>query len=294
MPFPIGSLINRFPVASPWDSTREALLYEILQALGGNPDQIMMRDWTEGNEGNQRPPYTSLTDALLYEIWMVIGNQGGGGTGDTAIIYYGIVKDGTTPNPAAGIGSKIIKASASYYVVPPAINNLAGNEAENVRFWIAEPVTETAKTATLWIRNQVTTFINHEVGTGSLMATSEINSYRVYLSEPLPAGLFDGQKIGPVFMSRVAKSNVDFGTVNPGPTAYQHEVRIQSMVKDGICSVPTQLVYSDSQTLTTGSLLYNDIALTQPLNVSGFIVRSDGAVFVLDINEVAIQTNDFC
>lgn len=219
MPFPIGSIINQVPHA-PYDGQREALLYEILQALGGNPDEIMSKPWTAGNEGNFRPPYTSLTDALLYEIWMVINSESGSGGSETSIIYYGLIKDGTVIDPEAGIGSKIVKSSSNYYIVPPAIANLAGHTSDDVRLWIAEPVTEPVKTATLWLRNLASTFINDQIGLGALMASETIGSYRVYVSEPMDAQLFNGQYIGPVFCSQHRTVSIAWGTPPPEGGGY--------------------------------------------------------------------------
>jgi len=216
MPQPIGSILNQVP-GPPYDSQREALLYEILQALGGNPDEIMSKPWTAGNEGNSRPPYTALTDALLYEIWMVINDGGGGGGSETAIIYYGLVKDGSVIAPGAGIGSKIVKASSNYYIVPPAISNLAGQTETDVRLWIAEPTTEPEKTATLWLRNLASTFINDQIATGALMSVQYIDGYRVYVSEPMDAQMFNGQFIGPVFCSQYRQVAVDWGAPPPDP-----------------------------------------------------------------------------
>lgn len=213
MPFPIGSLLNEVP-GPPYDSQRDALLYEILQALGGNPDEIMSKPWTEGNEGNNRPPYTSLTDALLYEIWMVINNQSGGGGGSgtgTEVIYYGIVKQGNTVNPTAGVSSKIVRVSSNYYIVCPAIANVSGNEATLCQLWIAEPITEPVKAATLWVRNFNQTFTNQPVQANSLMVPQTVGDYRVYLSVPVPANMFDGEHFGPVFMSKTRQVNVNWG-----------------------------------------------------------------------------------
>lgn len=218
MPYPIGSIINQVPHA-PYNSQREALLYEILQSLGGNPEQIMSKNWTPGNEGNDRPPYTSLTDALLYEIWMVTGNDpgGGGGGGETSIIFYGLIKDGATIVPDEGLGSKIVKAASNYYIVPPAITNLAGNELQDVRLWIAEPITEPTKAATLWLRNIASTFINDAIAPAALMTAEIIGDYRVYKSEAMDAQMFNGQILGPVFCSQFRQVNVDFGVIIPPP-----------------------------------------------------------------------------
>lgn len=223
MPLPIGTILNQIP-APPYKSTRVALLYEILQRLGGNPEEIMSREWTPGNEGQLRPPYTSLTDALLYEIWMVIDGAGGGGGTGTEIIYYGVVKDGAAITPAQGIGSKIIPQSANYYIVPPAIANLVGNETTHVRLWIAEPATEPVKTATLWLRNLGTTFINEAIAPGGLMSVQNIGSYRVYVSEPMDAQLFNGQFVGPVFCSQVRNVSVSWGGTPPPPQNIDVEV----------------------------------------------------------------------
>jgi hypothetical protein len=179
----------------------------------------MSKNWTPGNEGNERPPYTSLTDALLYEIWMVTGNDpgSGGGGGETSIIFYGLIKDGAIIVPDEGLGSKIVKAASNYYIVPPAITNLAGNELQDVRLWIAEPLTEPTKTATLWLRNIASTFVNDAIAPAALMTAEIIGDYRVYKSEPMDAQMFNGQILGPVFCSQFRQVNVDFGVIVPPP-----------------------------------------------------------------------------
>lgn len=217
MAAPIGSIINQVP-GPPYDSQREALLYEILQALGGNPDEIMSKPWTSGNEGNSRPPYTSLTDALLYEIWMVIQDGGAGsGSAGSSTIYYGIVKEGTSINPLSGLSHKIINQGANFFIIPPAISNITGNELTNVRLWVAEPNSEPVKNGTLWIRNIQSAFTNQPIQNDGLMSVQGIGGFRVYSSELIPAQLFNGEYFGPVFFSKARQIAVDFGTPPPDP-----------------------------------------------------------------------------
>jgi hypothetical protein len=224
MAFPIGSVLNQVP-GPPYDSQRDALLYEILQALGGNPEAIMSKPWTSGNEGNQRPPYTSLTDALLYEIWMVVQQGGvGGGTGGTGTIYYGIIKNNSAIVPDSGITCKIIGSGGNYYIVPPVIANLAGNDATLVRLWVSEPEDEPIKSATLWLRNFQSAFTNQPILPNGLMSVQNINGFRVYVSEEIPARLFDGGHFGPVFFAKSRQVNVNWGAQEVGMFAITGQV----------------------------------------------------------------------
>jgi hypothetical protein len=269
MSFPIGSLLNEVP-GPPYDSQRDALLYEILQALGGNPDEIMSKPWTPGNEGNNRPPYTSLTDALLYEIWMVINDQpgsGGGGVNQTETIYYGIIKNGNQVNVSAGVSSKVVKISSNYYIVPPAISNVSGNENELVQLWIAEPITEPLKAATLWVRNFNQTFTNQAVQSNSLMVAQIVGDYRIYLSVPIAANMFDGEHFGPVFMSKIRSVNVNWGEIgNETP------VELESYFYNNVTEFPLTITYIDS--------LGQQITVTLPpgggVCASGFVGSPNG------------------
>jgi hypothetical protein len=289
MAFPIGSIINQVPHA-PYDSQRDALLYEILQALGGNPEEIMMKAWTAGNEGNNRPPYNSLTDALLYEIWMVIqqGEPGPGGGANASTIYYGIIKNGSTIVPSSGTSHKIITTSGNYFIVPPAISNLSGNENTNVRLWVAEPTTEPVKSATLWLRNFQSTFTNQLITANGLMSSETIGSFRVYVSEEIPAQMFNGEHFGPVFFSKARTVTVDFGVGGPPDTEPEPNLLFVNNSGDGnlLLDVSVNGVYGTFD-------IVNSFPLENTQQLNGFHSGFTGTIGVkttkIGINEVSAE-----
>jgi hypothetical protein len=128
-------------------------------------------------------------------------------------IRHSVIKSSTTIDSTlinASPSTKIIKGTNQYIVQPPKIASasLTGNETENVVYFVSELLTEPAKTAFTWVRNTGGTFLSGDIAT--LFTISTVGIYRVYKSNNILAGLFDGLTLGQLTLFAPNQVNITF------------------------------------------------------------------------------------
>lgn len=151
-----------------------------------------------------------VTDTNIYVFFNPVNPYD-----DITNIRFGIVSYSTAIDLTVINNSEetqIISQTNSYQVTIPKISNIIGNETELVKFYIAEPLTEPAKEASLIFRNITSPFLQEDINSGTtpLFISYIIGSYRVYEMKEDEAQNFNGSYYGIANLSTPSQVNVNF------------------------------------------------------------------------------------